>query len=817
MRLRKKEICRAKGKLYIRVILSAPVAIDALSAYAMPVGVGRPHRIIAEIHRFPGLEEECMSDEAVVVIPFLSVSKVDVVIEVDGEPCVPFRIDLRLARILSPLNYRLKPDLCHRIACVDEKTDSKRFRLRLLRFLEGEDGKAIWRMDVADSFADGLLDDTSQDRHLISVFDGEGKPVEFKLYPFETQQADIDGVLANRSIYSLEVPYSLEYFHVVASDPKGLIADGFCSSDGRFYEAKRLQTWEFMKDACASEAEYLKWFEAHRATEASLSIQRDEALHRKDGAPLFSIVVPCFESKREFLSEMVASVIGQSYAGWELLLIDVSSESGVVKGCIDSFGDGRIRYLQLDRNLGIAGNTNYGIGQACGDWIAFLDHDDVIEHDALYRYAKAVMEEPGTDALFCDEDIFEKPGEFKRPVFKSSLNYDLLYSYNCVTHFLAVKKEALYEVGLSEDDVSGAQDYDVTLRLVAAGKAIRHIPHMLYHWRQHEGSTAADNAESKPYAQDAGRRALQRYFDLRGIPGKAEDTSHPFIYRMHYAVPIPHPFVSVIIPNKDHAEDLDRCIHSIIERSAYREFEIVVVENNSEEMATFDYYEDIQSKFEQVRVVRWDGEFNYSAIINYGVANSRGDRLLLLNNDTEVISPDFMPEMLGYLERSEVGVVGAKLYFRDGLVQHAGIEVGPFDVIVHVNQDFTRAREGYRGRATRPGNFSAVTGACQMVRRDVFEEVGGYDECFAVGFNDADFCMRAYEKGYLTVFTPYAELYHYEFTSRGRETANSHKLKRWEKERDLFHERWSSYFVEGDPFSNPNLSLKSAYYALDVE
>lgn len=809
MRITKKTICVAKGKVYCEIALhDMPSSSVSLFARGCKGDVAYP----AELYSVDG--SDTLAGIYVVTVPNLGVGSIDICIECrDGEGHFlderKFGINFKVVRAQSIFAFRLKAEHAAKIIAVDEAPQHDSYQMRVLRFLEGESGKAIWRID-----ATWRGDVAEQPR--IEVFDRYGSNIDTKLYFFEGQELAIDGMDVRRNIYSLEVPYDLTNFYAVASSDSGLVDDGFCAVDGRFSHNKRVQTAEFMQDACFSEEAYRTWLKAHRATNETLVSQRESAaaILKRGDAPLFSIVVPCFESKYEFLSEMVASVESQSYSNWELILIDVSSETGVVMRCIEELADKRIKYHVLDENRGIVGNTNYGIEQAQGDWIAFLDHDDLLEPDALYCYVQTCMDDPKIDALFCDEDTFEVAGEFRYPVFKSELNQDLLYSYNCVTHFLAVKREALDEIGLSLDDVSGAQDYDLTLRLVGAGKKIGHVPRMLYHWRQHADSTAGDNVESKPYAQTAGRIALQRHFDHRGIAGRVEDTKHPFVYRMRYATPISHPLVSVVIPNKDHIEELDACIRSILTRSTYREFEIVVVENNSEDARTFEYYERIQGEFSQVRVCVWEGVFNYSAIINFGVEQAEGSRLLLLNNDTEVISEDFIPEMLGYVERPEVGVVGAKLYFRDGLVQHAGIEVGPFDVIVHVNQDFTCEREGYRGRATRPGNFSAVTGACQMVRRDVFEEIGGYDEAFAVGFNDADFCMRAYQAGYLTVFTPYAELYHYEFTSRGRETADSAKLERWERERDLFQTRWSDYFTEGDPFSNPNLSLKSAYYAL---
>ena len=486
--------------------------------------------------------------------------------------------------------------------------------------------------------------------------------------------------------------------------------------------------------------------------------------------------------------------------------------------------DSRIVRVPLKENGGIVVNTNEGIAAAKGDYIAFLDHDDLLEPDALFRYARALndtSQQERPQVLFCDEDMFEKTGAWSQPVFKTDLNVDLLYSHNCVTHFLMVEAAFLLKIGVSLEDVAGAQDYDLVLRALAAGARFEHVPHVLYHWRIHPGSTADGSAESKPYAIEAGRLALQRHFASRGIAGEVEETATPFVYRMRYELPTPAPLVSIVIPTKDHIETLDACITSIAEKSTYSNYEIVLVENNSTKQGTFDYYAGVPHRIEELskgrgtaRVVTWPGEFNYPKIVNFGASRAKGEYLLLLNNDTEVISPDFIEEMMGYLQREDVGVVGAKLYYADGLTQHAGILVGVRGAIAHANQDFPSNRGGYLGRAVRPGNFSAVTGACQMMRRELFEQLGGYDERFAVGFNDADFCLRAWEAGFKTVFSPYAELYHYEFTSRGREEVDQEKLSRWKREQALFMQRWPRFFLAGDPFFGGNLDINDDYFDL---
>lgn len=630
-------------------------------------------------------------------------------------------------------------------------------------------------------------------------------------------------MLRQKTYLSVEMPQDIRDFVATAIDPTGQIQNGICAMDGRLYNGMVDDNWNRMKDARADDAVYRRCFEQHRAKPGGLACQRvaSVAFAYK---PLVSIVVPCYKTDRVYLSELLGLVLVQSYDNWELFLMDASTEWDAVATLAVGVHNEGVYRIELPGNGGIVVNTNAGIQQATGDHIAFLDDGDILKPDALFHYVAALTkaaEDEHLRVLFCDEDMFQKTGEWGQPVFKTQLNVDLLYSHNCVTHFLMAEKALIDCIGMSPEDVAGAQDYDLTLRCLAAGARFEHIAHVLYHWRVHPGSTADGSADSKPYAIEAGRLALQRHFGSLGVHGAVEESETPFVNRMRYALPEPAPLVSIVIPTKDHVETLDACVMSIAQKATYANYEIVLVENNSEVPETFAYYETLPERVTaasggkgSARVVYWPGEFNYSQIINFGVEHAKGDYLLLLNNDTEVISPDFIEEMMGYLQRPDAGVVGAKLYFADHLVQHAGILVGVRGALAHANQDFSAKREGYLARAVRPGNFSAVTGACQMVRREVFEQVEGYDEEFAVGFNDADFCLRAWEAGYRTIFTPYAELYHYEFTSRGREEASEEKLRRWKREQSLFMQRWPEFFLTGDPWLGPNLSAESEYFSL---
>ena len=630
-------------------------------------------------------------------------------------------------------------------------------------------------------------------------------------------------MLRQKTYLSVEMPQDIRDFVATAIDPTGQIQNGICAMDGRLYNGMVDDNWNRMKDARADDAVYRRCFEQHRAKPGGLACQRvaSVAFAYK---PLVSIVVPCYKTDRVYLSELLGLVLVQSYDNWELFLMDASTEWDAVATLAVGVHNEGVYRIELPGNGGIVVNTNAGIQQATGDHIAFLDDGDILKPDALFHYFAALTkaaEDEHLRVLFCDEDMFQKTGEWGQPVFKTKLNFDLLYSHNCVTHFLMVEKALIDRIGMSPEDVAGAQDYDLTLRCLAAGARFEHVAHVLYHWRVHPGSTADGSADSKPYAIEVGRLALQRHFNALGICGTVEETETPFVYRMRYALPESAPLVSIVIPTKDHVETLDACVMSIAQKATYANYEIVLVENNSKDPETFAYYETLPERVAaasegkgSARVVCWPGEFNYSQIINFGVEHAKGDYLLLLNNDTEVISADFIEEMMGYLQRPDAGVVGAKLYFADHLVQHAGILVGVRGALAHANQDFSAKREGYLARAVRPGNFSAVTGACQMVRRDVFEQVGGYNEEFAVGFNDADFCLRVWEAGYRTIFTPYAELYHYEFTSRGREEANEEKLRRWKREQALFIQRWPEFFLTDDPWLGPNLSAESEYFSV---
>ena len=800
MRPRRIAACRADGRLYCLIEDAdggSPASVD-LSA---SVG-GRP--VPAELYPLNG-----DVTRGVLVLPYLAASTVRVKMSWEGGSG-EMAFSGEVERWRSSLTYRLRKDVPRLLKSAQASWVHGRLRPSLDRYLRG-DGCDVWRVSVT-------WDGPESAEPEILLLDEHGEKLDAQTFSFERQQgvAAPWGGEVSRYYFSVKVPEGCHAFIVVVRDATGQVRKGFCSCDERLYRDKEYETWLFMRDARADDEQYRAWFEGHRAKGGDLEAQ---AATRFAYEPLVSLIVPCFESDPRYLKELVDSVRSQSYGRWELVLLDASPDSPTVRRAADDSAEARVRYVPLERNRGIVGNTNAGIEVSRGDYVAFLDHDDLLEPDCLFWYVRQVNEAGRPDVLYCDEDLFERRGQWRQPIFKTRLNVDLLYSHNCVTHMLCVRRGLIEKIGLSPEDVSGAQDYDLTLRALAVGARFEHVPRVLYHWREHEGSTSGDNAGSKPYAEEAGRLALERHLSERGIGATVEVTDAPFVYRAHYALPETHPLVSVVIPSRDHVEVLRACVESIFARATYDRFEVVVVENGSSDPETRAFYDEQTSlRGGAFRVVDASADvadgFNYSRLVNRGVAAARGEYVLLLNNDTEVISPDFIEEMLGYLQRPEVGVVGTKLYFRDGLTQHAGVLVGPHGAVSHPNQDFPPLREGYLSRAVRPGNFSAVTGACQMVRKEVFDEVGGYDETLAVGFNDVDFCFRVRETGRLVTFTPYAELYHYEFVSRGREVADPGKMARWKREQALFTARWPEVFLEGDPFTNPNLDVNSTYYGL---
>lgn len=561
------------------------------------------------------------------------------------------------------------------------------------------------------------------------------------------------------------------------------------------------------------EVPYGPWYEAYRPTESALAAQRRKKFKN---SWKFSIAVPAYETPEMFLREMIESVQGQTYDNWELCIVNASPENDVMRRVLAEYSqkDARIRVKELAENKGIAGNTNEALAMASGDFVGLLDHDDLLAPNVLFEAAKALEQEPSIDVLYTDEDKVDIDGKkhFK-PNLKPDFNLDLLRSNNYICHFFMVRKTLAEQAGGFSGEYDGAQDYDFILRCTDMAKNIHHIPEILYHWRTHEASTA-DNPISKLYAYEAGKRAIEAHLTRRGQAGEVSLKKDLGFYRVKYPVQ-GNPLVSVIIPNKDEAESLKLCIESFRRTVSWENYEIIIVENNSTGPEIFSYYREL-AKDAHIRIVRWKSAFNYSAINNYGVKYAKGEYLLFLNNDIEALREGWLTEMLGVCQRPEVGAVGAKLLYPDGTIQHAGTVIGIGGIAGHMFVNMPGERSGYLHKASLMLDYSAVTAACMMMKRSLYEQLGGFEERLSVAFNDVDLCLRANEAGYLVVYDPYACLRHYESKSRGAEDSPE-KVRRFQEEIEFMRTRWEKLLKAGDPYYNKNLSLSKWNYSLRAD
>lgn len=557
-----------------------------------------------------------------------------------------------------------------------------------------------------------------------------------------------------------------------------------------------------------------------------------QRLYRFDREVKFSILMPLYNTPEKFLRQAIESVMDQTYEGWELCLADGSDdEHAYVEQICREYMEKdkqylrpssslycRIVYKKLAKNEGISGNTNACLSMSSGNYIALFDHDDVLHPSVLYEYMKVICEK-GADYIYCDEATFKGSGTIDDMItlhFKPDYAPDNLRANNYICHFSAFARRLLDGTELFRSEFDGSQDHDMILRLTARAKCVVHVPKLLYYWRSHAGSVASD-ISAKSYAIEAAKGAVASHLKALGFKNFEITSTKAFetIFQIKYEI-LGNPKVSIIIPNKDHLEDLMRCISSILERSTYDNYEIIVVENNSVSEEIFIYYKQIQENL-AIRVIHYEGDFNYSRINNFGVSQAKGEYVLLLNNDTSVITPDWIEEMLMYAQRKDVGAVGAKLYYEDRTIQHAGVVLGlgAHRTAGHSHYRVDHQNLGYMGRLCYAQNVMAVTGACLMMRKALYEELGGLDVGFTVALNDVDLCVRAWKTGRVNVFTPFAELYHYESASRGTDLVGEN-AGRYEKEAALFRERWKELLAQGDPYYNPNFSLDRSDFALKL-
>lgn len=585
---------------------------------------------------------------------------------------------------------------------------------------------------------------------------------------------------------------------------------------------------------------YDKWYQKHAITEEQQKAQREDA-KTWEKCPLVSICVPLYNTPEAYLREMIDSVVNQTYPNWQLCLADGSQDEHLYDVIKQTYAtEERICYRHLDENLGIAENTNKAFEMATGEWISLLDHDDILPPEALYETlvaagvaegkASLVKHKPVLgviEAVYSDEDkISEDLTEHFDPHFKPDYNIDLLRTNNYITHLFTVKREIVECVGGFESKYNGAQDFDFIFRCTDKAKGVAHVPRVLYHWRTSAGSTA-ENPASKMYAYEAGKLAIEDHLKAKGLEGEVSFTRNLGFYRVKYKVK-DQELISIIIPNKDQAAMLEKCIASV-EKSSYTHYEVIVVENNSTEKETFSYYEKLagqaynpdvpmegeMSNGNRICIVTWKDFFNYSAINNFGAEYAKGKYLLLLNNDIEILTEDWMEEMLGHCQREDVGAVGCKLLYPDGTIQHAGVGIGLGGIANSMFVGMDSKFHGYMHRANLQMNYSAVTAACMLVKKSVFDKVHGLEEELTVAYNDIDLCLKIGAAGYRIVYTPYATATHYESKSRGKENTPK-KQARLKRESDYMLAKWKDIFEYGDPYYNPNFSKKRMDYTIEL-
>lgn len=559
---------------------------------------------------------------------------------------------------------------------------------------------------------------------------------------------------------------------------------------------------------------YEKWIENNEPNEVELEKQKNAKFKIM---PKFSIVIPMYNTPVNFFEELVDCLKEQTYSNWELCLADGSpKENDELKNIINS--DKRIKYHFINENKGISGNTNEALKLVTGDYILLVDHDDLLPIFCLYELAKTINNNPDVEFIYTDEDKIEGEKDQRcDPHFKPDFAIDTLRSNNYITHLSVFKKELMDKLGGFRDKYNGAQDFDIIIRATENTKNIIHIPKVMYHWRVHPNSTAMV-ADAKPYAYEAGIKVIEDHLERQNLKAKVTHGGDiPGVYEVEYEVK-GNPKVSIIIPNKDSIRLLKRCINSILKLTTYKNYEIVIVENNSTNSKTFKYYDKIQN-LQNVRILKYTEKgFNYSKIINFGVKNCKDSEYVVqLNSDTKLLTPDWIEKFIGYGQREDIGAVGARLYYEDQSIQHAGIGVGICDLAANLLPNTPRNAHAYFGRECLTQNLSAVTGACLFSKRSIYEEVGYMDETnFAVAFNDVDFCLKIRQAGYLIVYNPYVEFIHYESKTRGYEDTPEKKA-RFEKESNNFRTKWRKVLDIGDPYLNINFDKNTAQYNIRID
>lgn len=808
-------LCRGSGKGYIKI--ATDLEPETLTARAHVLG---GTDIVCPIYRigFPGedmmarkVSGEDMSNTnlhtAVVVVPLLDKLTLGVRIHAGDSddtaaPLWEFPFKTFETKVKSRLTYKYHPDFASQIRDIDRRRISGDTSMYIGGAYPAEDHAVSFRFHV---------------RH---PYTGSPEPCDITVLNPAGNRFDTQPLLLKRTVTadpndSLQRIQDTEYSLILPDGPHTLCilaqperhsGNFICISEPMYMELLNRgigETKNFWNGV-----DYRSWFEQRRATWADIANQR-KVIASWDRKPLVSIVTPVFRPPIEYLKSFIDSVLAQSYEHFELILVNVSGDSPDVTAALDNLADPRVTIITAE-NKTISENTNIGITHAKGEYIAFVDHDDVIEPDALYRYMSEIHRHPDTDLMYCDEDALDN-GVYVDPTFKPQFNQDLLYCNNYITHMLMVSHHVLEQVDLSGPDVSGAQDYDLTLKCAEKARRITGVQRVLYHWRRHPNSTSI-NSDSKPYAEEAGRLALSHHFARTGVAAEVSGSEFVFRYRSTYSF-TRKPKVSIIIPAGELVDPLASCVDSILEGTAYGNFDITIVGSGAPESAA-ERYETICGRDSRIHMVFRPGpSTEYSAIRNFGAAHSDGDLLLFLDTGIRTINDSWMDSMTGFFARPNVGVTGAKLLSLDGLVQNGGVWVD-VNSTGHYGERMSHTDGGYMETLRYPVDVAAVDSACQMIRRELFTDIGGYDERFSETLNGVDLSLAAGRLGYLVVFDPDATLYHTEhIAAEDDNTSDMYEGHDVIKEQALFRTKWSGR-IERGRYLNANLDQTNGHYAM---
>lgn len=794
--------CRGDGRGYVSVRVTKFTNGSKLRLSGI---TGRGNLVPTQLYVIDETDQE---KTAVLVFPLSKHTLVLKLEEIDGEGSV---LDDRSAAIhptwlkwSSRINYRLKSNACAQIRDIDGTDYFRHATIELNDCIPGQNSN-ILRGTLT-------LPSSNSIPYSLTLLNDQFFPIktEYNILSDFVVPAESYAPTSLRQIdFSMKISPSQTTYTIYATDPSGQIRSNFAILEPTFYR-ELLDQNRFKTLNAAQDSRYSSWI---RERLINAAVKREQQISKFEIEPLISIIVPLFQTPKAFFEDMVESVLDQTYRNFELILVNADPSNKDIARVIEELiiRDKRVTEKRLEKNLGISLNTAEGIKIAKGSYVAFLDHDDVLEPNALYEYVVAINRDPDIDLLYSDEDKLFPNGSLGDPYFKPDYSPHLLREINYICHFLMIRRSILNQLDPADPVFDGAQDYRMILQTIEKDAEVCHVPSILYHWRVSAGSTAG-GANEKPYANTAGKLALQEHFDALSISTETLTTTQECRFRVNYLVD-ECPLVSIIIPSKDNIDVLDVCVSSILNHSTYPNYEIVIIENNSAERSTFEYYAKLSRRDRRIRIIRWENEFNFSKLINFGAAHAHGDYYLLLNNDTEIITPSWIETMLGICQEKTVGAVGAKLYYRDRTIQHAGVYVQGKGA-GHLNHNLSAHETGYFNTAITTHEVSAVTAACLLTKRTAFESVGGFTEKYAVAFNDVDFCLKLRALNLLVVFTPYAELYHFESLSRGYETTVKKQI-RFHREASMLNTDWPDYYVLGDPFMNPNLHPDNCYYRIN--